>query len=89
MNFLHWNGTVGPDSVIVVSIDHAANVQLMDDLNFNAYRSGRAFRYAGGHYRSSPVILRPPHHGHWHIAVDLGGHGGYIRAGISVRTAAA
>lgn len=88
MNFLHWDGVVGPDKVIVVAIDHAANVQLMDDINFNAYQSGRSFRYAGGNYRASPVILRPPHHGHWHIVVDLGGRSGSIRAGITVRTAA-
>lgn len=29
MNFMHWKGWIGPDSAIVISLDHAANVQLM------------------------------------------------------------
>lgn len=89
MNFMHWNGYVGPDDTIVVSLDHAANVQLMDELNFSSYRQGRAFRYLGGHYRVSPVVLRPPHSGHWHVAIDLGGRSGYLRAGVKVLTNAA
>ena len=89
MSFLHWDGWVGPSDVVIVVLDHAANVQLLDEINFSAYRSGRSFRYQGGHYRTSPVVFRPPHRGHWHVAIDLGGLSGYIRAGIKVLSDAA
>jgi len=84
MNFLHWDGWGGPDVFIFVTLDHAANVQLLDDPAFTAYRSGRAYRYRGGHYRHSPVRLRPPYQGHWHVVVDLGGYGGSVRAAVRV-----
>ncbi len=82
MSFLHWHDWVGPCEVIVVTLDHAANVQLLDDPNFSNYRRDRSFSYIGGYYRRSPVILKPPHSGHWHVAVDLGENGGPVRAGI-------
>jgi len=84
MNFLHWDGWAGPDDLIVVSLDHAANVQLLDDIAYSAYRSGRSHHYRGGHYRKSPVRMQPPHHGHWHVVVDLGGYAGTVRADIRV-----
>lgn len=84
MNFLHWDGWRGPEDLIVVTLDHAANVQLLDDIAFAAYRSGRSYHYRGGYFRQSPVHLRPPHHGHWHVVVDLGGHCGTVRAGVRV-----
>lgn len=89
MDFFHWSGWTGPDDAIMITIDHAANVQLLDDCNFASYRSARNFRYFGGFYRESPVVLRPPHAGHWHVAIDLGGRAGYLRAGIRVVKAAA
>ncbi|MEK6677655.1 MAG: DUF1883 domain-containing protein [Planctomycetota bacterium] len=82
MNFLHWEGWAGPCDEIVVTLDHAANIQLLDDMNFSSYRCGRSFRYVGGCYRQSPVVLRPPQNGHWHVAIDLGGSRGAVRAGI-------
>ena len=89
MNFLHWDGWVGPDDIIVVTLDRAANVQLLDNCAFTAYRSGRSYRGRGGHYRHSPVRLRPAHHGHWHVVVDLGGCGTTVRAGVRVFTGVA
>jgi Domain of unknown function (DUF1883) len=89
MNFLHWDGWVGPDDVIVVTLDRAANVQLVDDCAFAAYRSGLSYSYRGGHYRHSPVRMRPAHHGHWHVVVDLGGYGGTVQVGVRVLTAVA
>jgi hypothetical protein len=82
MNFLHWEGWAGPCDEIVVTLNHAANVQLLDDVNFSSYRCGRSFRYTGGHYRQSPVVLRPPHHAHCHVVIDLGGGSAYVRASI-------
>lgn len=84
MNYLHFDQTAGPDDDLIVTLDHQANVLLMDDMNFNNYRAGRSFRYHGGWYEQSPVHLRPPHHGHWHVVVDLGGHKGTVQASVHV-----
>lgn len=84
MNFLHSDFRGGPADVVVVTLDHQANVMLLDDSAFSAYRSGGRFRYYGGWVTASPVQLRPPSSGHWHIVVDLGGRGGNVRAGIRV-----
>lgn len=84
MRFLHWEFSAGPDDVVVVTLDKAANVQLLDDSAFHAYRDGRSYRYQGGHAQVSPVRLVPPCHGHWHVVVDLGGYVGSVRAGVRV-----
>jgi hypothetical protein len=65
----------------------AANVILLDPLNFYRYRSGRPFLYTGGHYRRSPVGLQIPQDGHWYLVIDHGGYKGRIRAEIEVLTA--
>lgn len=84
MDFLHTEFDGGPNEVAVVTLDGQANVMLLDDCNFHAYRRGAAFRYAGGLAKQSPIRLAPPHGGHWHIVVDLGGYAGSIRASVQV-----
>ena len=89
MSFLHTDFTGGPDNVVVVTLDGQANVMLLDDREFSAYRTGGRFSYRGGWATQSPVQLRPPSYGHWHVVVDLGGRAGQVRAGIRIaRTAA-
>lgn len=84
MDFLHSDFHGGRDDVVLVTLDRQANVMLLDDSNFAAYRQGRQFSYFGGWMTNSPVRLAPPHHGHWHVVVDLGGNSGTIRASIRV-----
>jgi hypothetical protein len=84
MKFLHWDMNAGPVNVIQVELDQQANVLLMDDSNFSSYRSGRSYRYFGGLAKRSPARLVPPHTGRWHVVVDLGGHGGNVRASCSM-----
>jgi len=84
MHFLHSDFQGGPDNVVLVTLDHQANVMLVDDSAFSSYRSGRRFTYYGGWVTASPVKLRPPSQGHWHVVVDLGGRSGQVRAGIRV-----
>ena len=89
MHFLQTDFDGGPDNVVVVTLDHQANVMLLDDAAFSSYRSGGRFTYHGGWATKSPVQLRPPTSGRWHVVVDLGGQSGQVRAGIRVvRTAA-
>ena len=80
MKYLHYAFEVGPGDVIEVSLDRAANVQLLDDANFDNYCNGRPYRYHGGHATQSPVYLTPPHQGRWHVVIDLGGGAGSVRA---------
>ncbi|MBS0261596.1 MAG: DUF1883 domain-containing protein [Planctomycetes bacterium] len=84
MNFLHWDMHAGPENVIRVTLDRQANVLLMDDSNFSSYRNGQSHRYFGGLAKRSPVSLVPPHGGHWHVVVDLGGYAGTVHAGVSI-----
>jgi hypothetical protein len=83
VKFLHSESYLDQGDVAVVTLDSQANVMLMDDLNFSAYRSGRSFRYVGGLAERSPVRLAAPHAGHWNLVVDLGGYAGSVRAGVS------
>ncbi|RJF75634.1 DUF1883 domain-containing protein [Deinococcus cavernae] len=62
----------------------AANVRLMDSGNFSSYRNGRQHRYVGGLAKRSPVRLQIPSSGHWHVAVDMQGLRGNVRASTRV-----
>ena len=83
MKFLHSDSFLDCGEAAVISLDKQANVLLMDDANFSAYRAGRSYRYFGGLAKRSPVRLVAPHTGHWNVVVDLGGYAGSVRAGIS------
>lgn len=86
MDFIHTdlgNRKAGETVEITLS-GNAANVRLLDSLNFSSYRSGRRHRYYGGLAKQSPVRLQIPHSGHWHVAVDMQGLGGNVRSSVRV-----
>ena len=84
MNFLHQELELGADDVVEVTLDHAANVQLLDTPNYEQYRQGKPYRYFGGHYQETPVQIAAPRGGRWHVVVDLGGGAGTVRASLRV-----
>lgn len=84
MNYLHQEFDIGPGEVIEVSLDHAANVLLLDSTNYSHYRGGDSYRYHGGYVTSSPYRISPPRRDHWHLVVDLGGYAGTVRASARV-----
>jgi hypothetical protein len=84
MNFLHYELTLGAEDIIEVTLDKQANVRLVDDINFHSYRRGAAHRYFGGLAKQSPVRLKAPHAGKWHLVIDLGGYAGTVRASVRV-----
>ena len=85
MNFLHKDlGFLDGEEIVEVTLDSAANVKLMDSSNFSSYRGGRRHEYFGGHITRTPFRIAVPRSGHWHVAVDLGGYAGSVRAGIRV-----
>ena len=64
MDYLQQELSLGENEVVVVFLDHAANVMLLDPANYQAYRNHRAFRYEeGGYARTTPLRLRAPQSG--------------------------
>lgn len=84
MNFLHYEVDIGSNNAVRVTLDKQANVRLLDNSNFQKYRAGQSHRYYGGLAKASPVDLKPPHSGHWHVVIDLGGYAGTVRASVQV-----
>jgi hypothetical protein len=84
MKFLHYEFDLGLDDAVEVRLDRQANVRLLDGDSFQRYRSGQRHEYYGGLAKTSPVVLRPPHSGRWHVVVDLGGYAGTVRASARV-----
>ena len=84
MRFLHWDFHGGPDTVVQVKLDHAANVVLLDDINFAAFRRGGRHSYYGGYYKQTSARLVPPHEGSWHVVVHLGGYAGCVNASMAL-----
>ena len=91
MKFIHHRlGHVVGGSVVEVTLKgSAANVRLMDQSNFNNYKAGRRHRYEGGLARKSPVRLRVPRSGTWHVTVDMQGLRGQVQSGARVIAAEA
>ena len=85
MNFIHNDlGVLNGGEVVEVTLSSQANVRLMDSSNFSSYRQGGQHRFFGGLAKQTPLHLRVPNAGHWHVAIDLGGNGGSVRAGVRV-----
>ena len=86
MKFTHYKlGHVVGGTVVEVTLrGSAANVRLMDQSNFSHYKARRRHRYHGGLAKKSPVRLRVPHSGTWHVTVDMQGLRGTVRSGMRV-----
>jgi hypothetical protein len=85
MDFVHYDlGSLDRGQIVEVSLNVAANVQLLDTANFDQYRSGGSFQYVGGQINRSPARLPVPAPGHWHLAIDLGGASGNLRSEVRI-----
>lgn len=60
------------DSTLTVRVElqHAADVFLVDSINYQHYKSGRRFKYFGGHQTSSPVTISVQGAGRWYLIVN-------------------
>lgn len=58
---------------VEVNLKHAADVFLVDSLNFQKYKSGQQFKYYGGHYTKTPVVISVSGSGRWYLIVQGGG----------------
>lgn len=84
MEHLYKQLSLDSEDTVEVSIDHQANVMLMDWSNYSSYQAGRDFRYFGGNFTRSPCRITPPHSGTWYLVIDLGGAAGHIRHSFRV-----
>lgn len=84
MNYLHYEFNLGSSNVVEVSLDKQANVRLLDGPNFQNYRTGLKYTFYGGRATKSPAHLKPPHSGHWHLVIDLGGYAGTVKASVKI-----
>ena len=83
MNCLHYEWrNIGPEDIIEVTLDHHANIRLMDDANYHRYHKGDEYDFKGGIPIISPAHISPPQRGHWHLIVDLEGYVGTVNVGV-------
>ena len=87
MQFQHYDlGNLTQGQTVEIRLQgNAANILLLDTNNFNRYRRGERYEYFGGHATTSLTRLPVPRTGHWHVAVDLGGYKGQVRALFPLR----
>ena len=76
MKYLYWDlGEQPEDGQVVVHLrGSAANVILLDPVNFDRYRYGLSFHYTGGLCTGTPVRLEIPKDGYWYLIIDCCGH---------------
>jgi Domain of unknown function (DUF1883) len=84
MNYLHYDFYLKKGESVEVTLNKRANVRLLDNSNYSKYKRGMQHKYYGGLATKSPTHLTPPHPGHWHVVIDLGGYAGTVKA--SART---
>lgn len=84
MKYLYYEFNAGNNNVIQVTLNGWANVLLLDDLNFQNYKSGRRYSYYGGKAEVSPFNIRPPRYSHWNLIIDRGGYPGEVAASINI-----
>ena len=82
-DFMHDRQYLHKGDIAVVNCDYQCNVQVMTDINFEAYRSGRRYDYYGGFYSRLPARIVIPSTGWWNTVLDLGGGSANVRYGFS------
>lgn len=71
-------------TVIEITLSAIANVRLMTHANFDLFKNARQHKFLGGVAKQSPIRLKIPDNGHWHVVVDMEGHPGKAQSSIKV-----
>jgi hypothetical protein len=72
MNYLYWSLSARQGQIVEVTIDHATNVLLLTEAEFERFQRGMSYEYRGGSYTATPVRIVVPYHGWWHVVVCPG-----------------
>jgi hypothetical protein len=83
MNFLKFDlGSVKAGTRVTTTLSgDESDVFLVDPTNFSAMQRGKEFKYFGGHYKKSPVVLVVPTAGHWTTVVVPSGN---VKASVEI-----
>ena len=85
LDFVHYDlGYLVEGTTVVVSLDVAANVCVLDFANFMYYKMDISFMYLGGYITRSPYYVVIPRGGFWHVAIDLGRYEGRIGSSVEI-----
>ena len=71
-------------TVIEITLSAVANVRLMSHANFDLFRNARQHKFLGGVAKQSPIRLKIPQSGHWHVVVDMEGLPGKAESSIKL-----
>lgn len=62
---------------VTVNLKNAADVFLVDSLNFKKYQNNQQFSYYGGYFTKTPVTITVSGNGRWYLIVRGGGQYSY------------
>ena len=82
-DFIHAREYLHAGDIVIVNCSHQCNVRVMDDSNFDRYRSGSDHHCYGGFYKMLPARIPVPNDGYWNTTIDLGGGSADIRHSIN------
>jgi aconitase B len=66
-------GSVRKNAVVTVLLQATANVRLMTQKNFQAYKSRKFYRMLGGVAIAPIFKITVPANGHWILVIDVDG----------------
>ncbi|MGZ6367241.1 MAG: DUF1883 domain-containing protein [Ktedonobacteraceae bacterium] len=84
MDHLLYEFSANAGDIVEVTLDHQANVLLLDSSDYSSYKNRRQFRYYGGLAKRSPFRITVPSSGSWYVVVDLGGYAGRVQCSFRV-----
>ncbi len=68
-NHLHKILNLTKEDVIKITLNHPANVFLMDEENYSKYIKEYNYDYFGTLAEESPFLMAPPAPGLWHLVI--------------------
>jgi hypothetical protein len=78
-------GRLEKDATVVVTLSTPANVRLMNSTNLSNFKNRRRHQYYGGLAKVSPLRIRVPSSGTWHLTIDrIGMKSATVRSSVQV-----
>lgn len=78
-------GRLDKDATVVVTLNRAANVRLLNASNLSNFKNGRRHQYYGGLAKVSPLRIRVPSSGTWYLTIDrIGLKAATVRSSVHV-----